>query len=188
MLTLFVWQKLSNLLEKFFSTLFLQTLFVILAYCVWTQTEFSGNFWLKKISANVVFFRRKKIDYGCITSDFGSFKLCEHFLYILTRFHGCNKKRWFRSLPKRHSAKGWVSGSEPWSKILGAYVFFWFPSHNFVTTSGSFISVPRSSNIGRVSVSLLHWPERMTKAKIWRKNDRKVSANMVFLWKQFEIW
>ena len=57
---------------------------------VFGGTRLSGTFWLKKTSANEVFFRLRRFDYRCITSEFVIFKMFQYFLYILACFHGCN--------------------------------------------------------------------------------------------------
>ena len=87
------------------------------------------------------FFRRRLFVCRCITLEFGIFKLCKYFLYLLTCFLGCNKAWCCRSWRRSRSAKGWVCGWKPCANIVGVYVFvfyIWFSSRNSVPSSGTF--------------------------------------------------
>ena len=90
-----------------------------------TPTRLSGLFWPKKSSTNMVFFRRRKFEHMCITSEFGIFKMCKYFLHILSCFSGFNKKMMVSQCTERGFCKRLgVCGSKPCTKVLGAYVFF----------------------------------------------------------------
>ena len=88
---------ISHISRKTYMARFFPRAFLIYWFNVFGGTParlggLGGTFWLKKFSADMVFFRRRKFELRCITSNFGIFKMCTYFFYKLTCFLVCNKR------------------------------------------------------------------------------------------------